>query len=183
MKKLHELTMEELKKVYEKNDKLQELVFNDMFDNAAFWCGEYLDCWKKGIDYSIGWDRGTYFKCTDNEYFIDGLKIAQKAFCFLADEWDEKIAYVERLIDRLDNLVYWDEVNEERLTNRIDELIEELENACYDRFMCEFESCFDHKNQIDYFLDFYWDARMDEDFYINDDFELFEHVEYERKYA
>lgn len=185
MKKLHELNNEELKKVFEVNSKLQKKVFEDMFDNADFWNGEYLECWKNGIDYSIGWDRGTYFKCTDREYFIDGLKKAQHEYCFLADKWNEKIDYVEHLINRLNNLVYWDEINEDRLNNRIDELIEELENACYKRFLDEYEYCFEYESQLVHFLNFYvFDVseKMDNDFYIDEDYKLFEHIEYEKQY-
>ena len=183
MKNFKYLNIEGLKLVFENNSKLREKVFDDMLDNAAFWCSEYLDCWERGgIDYCIGWDRGTYFKCTDRDYFIDGLKTAQKTFCFLADKWNAKIEYVEHLINRLNNLVYWDEVNEERLNNRIDELIEELENACYKRFMDEYEYCFDSKNQLDYFLEFYSNERMDDAFYVDEEYKLFEHIEYVKSY-
>lgn len=183
MKNFKDLSVEELNLVFENNSKLQEKVFEDMFDNADFCCREYLDCWKSGaIDYCIGWDRGTYFRSKNNELFIDGLKKAQDIYCFLADEWNSKIDYVEHLITRLNNLVYWDEVNEERLNNRIDELIEELETACYDRFMSEYEYCFDSKNQLDYFLEFYAAERMDADFYVDENYMLFEHVEYVKSY-
>lgn len=184
MKLFKDLNTEELTLVYENNRKLQEQVFDDMFETASFYCEEYLNCWKRGsIDYCIGWDRGTYFTAKDRRGFIDGLRQAQRSFCFLADRWNEKIDYVDKLICRLDNLVYWDYVNEERLNNRIDELIEELEDACYKRFMSEYESCFDNDYQLNYFLEFYSDARMDGDYYINDSYELFEHVEFERKFA
>ena len=179
MKHLNELNLEELRKVYENNNKLQEKVFEDMFDNAALWCSEYLNCWKGGIDYSIGWDRGTYFKCTDQNSFLDGLEKAQETFGFLADKYNKTIKYCRELINKTYYLSLT-EKNWERLENRIDELIEELENACYKRFMDEYEYCFDSKNQLDYFLDFYVAERMDGDFYINDNYELFEHVEFER---
>ena len=184
MKNFKDLNTEELKLVFENNSKLQEKVFNDMMDNADFWCGEYLDCWnRKGIDFSIGWDRGTYFKCTDRDYFIDGLKEVQHVYCFLADEYNKKIEYVEKLLNKLDYLYYnSSEENYNRLETRINELIEELETACYDRFMLEYEYCFDSKNQLEYFLDFYAAERIDNDFYINEDYTLFKHVEYVKSY-
>ena len=56
MKNFKDLNIEELKLVFENNSKLQEKVFDDMLDSAAFWCSEYLGCWKRGgIDYCIGW--------------------------------------------------------------------------------------------------------------------------------
>lgn len=184
MKNLKDLNTEELTLVFENNSKLQEQVFNDMFNNAAFWCSEYLDCWKSGgIDYCIGWDRGSYFNVTDWRLFIDGLKEAQRDYCFLADEYNKKIEYVEKLLNRLDYLYYnSSEENYNRLETRIDELIEELKNTCYNRLMDEYEYCFDSKNQLDYFLDFYAAERIDNDFYVNEDYTLFEQVEYVKSY-
>ena len=184
MKNLKELSIEELELVFENNSKLQEKVFNDMIDNAGFWCDEYLDCWKSGgIHYCIGWDRGTYFKCTDREYFIDGLKKAQKDHYFLADKYNDKIEYVENLLNKLDNLYYnSSEENYNRLETRINELIEELETACYDRFMSEYEYCFNSENQLNYFLEFYAAERMDNDFYVDEEYTLFEHIEYIKSY-
>ena len=117
---------------------------------------------------------------------VSSLKKAQKTFCFLEDRYNTTIEYVEKLIYRKENLCYYTnnyDLNYERLENRINELIEELENACYKRFMLEYESCFDNDNQEDYFISFYSDARMEGDFYINEEFELFEHIEYERSFA
>ena len=182
MKYLNELDREELIRVFENNSKLQEKIFDDMFDNAAFWCGEYLDCWNRtGIDYSIGWGRGTYFKCTDKNSFLAGLEKVQEWYCFLADEYDKTIKYCRKLINKTYYLSL-SETNLKRLENRIDELIEELENACYKRFMSEYEYCFDSKNQLDYFLEFYAAERMDGNFYIDENYSLYEHVEYVKSY-
>ena len=180
MKNVKDLNTEELKLVFENNSKLQEKVFDDMFDAADFWCGEYLNCWKRGaIDYSIGWDRGIYFKSRDDKLFIDGLKEAQHIYCFLADEYKKKIEYVENLLNRLEYVYYnSSEENYNRLETRVNELIEELENACYNRFMNEYEYCFDSKNQMEYFLDFYVDEKMDNNFYVDEEYTLFKHVEY-----
>ena len=185
MRKLNELNRKELVKVFENNSKLREKVFNDMFENADFWNGEYLDCWKRGaISYSIGWDRGTFFRILNEDLFLDGLEKAQKDFGFLADQYNETIKYCRELVERFDNISYnLSMENEERMRNRIDELLEELENACYKRFMEEYEYCFDTDNQKEYFIDFFSSERLDENFYINEDFELFEHVEFVRNYA
>lgn len=185
MRKVYELTDMELAKVWENNHKLQDLVLEDMFDNAAFWCREYLDCWKRGaIDYCIGWDRGTYFRILNEDLFLDGLEKAQKNFCFLADEYNKTIEYCRELVNRLDEIGYTLSIdNENRLTDRKNELLEELENACYKRFMLEYETCFDYDNQFNYFVEFYVDARMDETFYIDENYNLFEKVEFVRNYA
>ena len=185
MRKISDLNNYELRKVFENNSKLQTLVFDDMFETANFYCEEYLNCWKRGsIDYCIGWDRGTYFTSTEHGGFIDGLRQAQRSFCFLADDWNAKIDYVDKLIGRLDYLYYNSSAeNYDRLEARIDELIEELENACYRRFMLEYDDCFNYENQLDYFISFYSNERMDDNFYINENYELFEHVDYIKSYT
>ena len=87
----------------------------------------------------------------------------------------------KELIDKTYHITL-SENNWERLENRIDELIEELENACYKRFMDEYEYCFDSKNQLDYFIDFYAAERMDNDFYVDENYIFFEHVNYVKSY-
>lgn len=187
MRALNELNTGELLKVLEVNSKLREQVFNDMYDTAHFWNEEYLNSWNKGgVDYAIGYDRGAYFMCKDEELFLDGLKKAQHDFCFLADENNPVIEYVEKLMNRMDNLDYnskYYDNNYERLAERVTELINELEYKCYRRFMEEYEYCFDDDGMKDYFISFYVDERMDKaDYYINDEFEMFEHIEYEKSY-
>lgn len=186
MRAFKELNQEELLKVFEVNSKLEEQVFNDMFDNAHFWNTEYLDSWNGGIDYCIGYDRGTYFNCTDEELFLDGLKKAQEMYGFLADKYNPVIEYAEKLLNRMDNLDYdskYYDNNYERLAERVTELINELEHECYKRFMDEYECCFDDENKKLYFIEFYADSRMDDDdFYVDDDYVLYEHIEYEKSY-
>lgn len=186
MRTLKDLSREELLKVFEVNNKLEEQVFDDMFDNAHYWNTEYLESWNGGIDYAIGYDRGAYFNCSDEELFLDGLKKAQKDYGFLADEYNSVIEYAEEIMNRMDNLNYeskYYDNNYERLADRLTELINELEHECYKRFMDEYECCFDDRNKQSYFIEFYVDSRMDDDdFYVDDDYVLYEHIEYEKSY-
>ena len=184
MKNFKELSIEELKLVFENNSKLQEKVFEDMFDNADFWCGEYLGCWNRGgIDYCIGWDRGTYFNAKDFGMFLEGLEEVQKTFCFLADNYNSLIEKAWKLYDKYMYHAYdFSDLNYERIENRLTDIIETLEEACYKRFMNEYEYCFNSKNQLDYFLDFYAVERMDNNFYVDEEYVLFEHVEYVKSY-
>lgn len=189
MRKLNALNKEELLKVLNKNNKLKEKVYDDMYDNANFWNSEYLASWNnQGIDYCIGYDRGAYFHCTDEEMFLDGLKKAQKDYCFLADEHNKTIKYAEKLLSRMENLDYntkYYDNNYDRLAERLTELINELEHECYTRFMSEYEACFNNTYMEEYYYEFYLEARMDmnnEDFYVDDDYILYEHIEYEKSY-
>lgn len=189
MRKLNTLNKEELLKVLNKNNKLREKVYDDMYDNADFWNSEYLASWNnQGIDYCIGYDRGAYFHCTDEEMFLDGLKKAQKDYCFLADEYNKTIESAEDIINQMDNLDCESkdyDKNYEQLTEKLTELINELEHECYTRFMSEYEACFDDNYQEEYFIEFYLEARMNidnEDFYVDNNYILYEHIEYEKSY-
>ena len=184
MKNFKDLNIEELKLVFENNSKLQEKVFDDMLDSAAFWCSEYLDCWERGgIDYCIGWDIGTYFNAKDWGMFLEGLEKAQKTYCFLSDDYNSIIEKAWKLYDKYTYHAYdFSDLNYERIENRLTDIIEMLEDACYKRFMSEYEYCFDDKNQLEYFFEFYSNERMDDDFYIDEEYTLFEHVEYVKSY-
>jgi hypothetical protein len=183
MKKLNELTIDELKIVFENNDNLQKDVFYRMFNDIDFWNEEYLSCWNRGaIDYCIGYDRGTYFECIDKSLFLQGLQKAQKDYYFLSDKYNSIIEYTGYLWDRF--LYIQDELNDKNynlLECRIFELIEKLEKACYSRFMDEYEYCFGYENQLNYFLDFYIDDLSD-NFYVDDNYILYEHIKYEKSY-
>lgn len=182
MKFIKDCTADELKQVFEANSKLQDEIFNRMFDDAHFLnCNDYLPCWSSGIDYCIGYGRGAFFRCTDAAGFIDGLKTAQRTFCFLPDEANSRIEYVEHLIGRRDNIVYWDYDNIEKIESRIDDLCEELAADCFKRFMSEYEACFDDDNQIEYFIEIGADDYSE--CYIDDDFVMYEDVAYTKKYA
>ena len=44
MKKLNELSKEELKQVYDNNSKLKSNIFDDYVETVDFWISDYLDC-------------------------------------------------------------------------------------------------------------------------------------------
>lgn len=183
MRKLNTLNTEELSKVFEVNKKLQNKIFNNIYKDADHWCEEYLSCWdNKAIDYCIGYDRGTYFVCKNRDLFLDGLKIAQKDYCFLDDKYDAIIERAENLVNDMLTLdCYSDDY--EKLDNEVSELIDKLTGACYQRFMDEYDYCYDVRNQKDYFRNVYLDYVIDDrDFYIDDDYVLYEHIEYEKCY-
>ena len=185
MKYLHELNDNELRKVFDRNDKLQEAVYDRMYDNANYWVTEKLDCWSRGaIDYCIGYDRGAYLRCTDRALFVSGIERLQDEYCFLSDKYNDTIVYTEKLLDRLDVISVWDDKNYERIVVRIDELIEELEDACFRQFMSEYECCFETENQLNYFLNYgIEDVLPVGNYYVDDNYILYENVAYTRCYA
>jgi len=172
VKYLSEMNAEELKTVFNNSTELQETVISDMFENVDRHCEECLDCFPKGaIDYSIRNDGESYFKCTDRELFLSGLQYVQKNFCFLPDCCDGKIQLCSELIGNK-NCGTSDD-------GKIEELIKELQDVCFDEFMEMYKPCFEKYDQISYFLDHYILEEMDlDDFYIKDGV-LYQQIKYE----
>ena len=74
----------------------------------------------------------------------------------------------------------YDDKNYDRLENWLEEQTQEVIEAALEQFNKMTQ--YDNKYILDYFLDFYAESRMDEDFYVNESGVLFEHVEYEKSY-
>lgn len=180
MKTFNDLTDAELKQVWENNEKFRSMVFEYAAEDADFQVGEILDCWERGgckyeLDVS-GYHN--YFRCTDYRKFIDGLRLAQKGFCFLSDEYNATIEKCAVLLDRLYIVeCYRDYDNEQRIEKRLDELTDELEKACFDCFRGCYDDLCGDDYMWDYFTDFWIDCYgNDERFYIGDDMRVYETI-------
>lgn len=187
MKKLNELNREELRRVFDENKALRGIVFDHAAENADFWIGEYLDCFEYGaLDYSLD-VSGYYnhFRVKNFTKFLDGLENAQKTYCFLADEYNEIIKKAAALNEKYQNEHYYNlsDLNYERIEKRLTELIESLEAACYDVIRAEYDACYNDKYLFEYFIDGYLDEMNTDNFYVDENYKLFEHVEYEKTYA
>ena len=181
MKNFDILTTEELKKVFDNNNKLQNEILNAAQDDASYWINEYLDCFPRGaIEYNIGYP-GDYIRVKDQDKFIQGLKQLQKDFCYLSEEDEQIMLYADRLIDKFDNLSCWDDKNAARLDARIEELIIILQTNFLRALVNEYNYYYDTKNLYDYFIESYADNLTD-DYYIDDNFTLYQHIEYEKCY-
>ena len=56
MKNFDSLTIEELKKVFNNNEKLQDDILSAAQDNASYWINEYLECFERGaLECNIGY--------------------------------------------------------------------------------------------------------------------------------
>ena len=176
-------------KVFKANAKLRGKVYDRMHQSVNDWCEEILWCWRDigGIDYSLGFDYGTYFRATDNNKFLDGLEEAQSKYGLLSDEFNPVIERVRKLTARLlyVDINYPDDVvNYMRLEKRIDQLVLELTNACYKVFINAYESVyFDEENATSFYLECFVEELDGDKFYIDENYTLFEHVEYEKSYA
>ena len=184
MKKLSGLKTEELKKVYKNNQKIQEDVFAALVESANFWVGEYLENFEKGaINYSFSVDGYRDFLTVKNiDLFVEGLSISEAMFTWLPD-YAEKIKRLSELLDRYNTVGYTLSIDDEnRIQNRINELSDGLRIELFNAVRREYEACYDAKNSIEYFIDFYVNECMDDTYYIDDNYTLYQHIEYEKCY-
>jgi hypothetical protein len=181
MKKIEDLTIEELKKVFNNNVKLQNEVFDAAQDDAQYWINERLDCFPRGaLECNIGYP-GDYIRVKDQEKFIQGLKQLQKDYCYFSDEDEKIISYADHLIDRYNNLPYYDDTNAARLDDRIEELITILQSNFLRILVNEYNYYYDTDNLYNFFIECYSDNLID-NYYIDDNFILYQHIEYEKCY-
>lgn len=181
MKNFKSLTTEELKKVFKNNEKLRCEILSAAHDDVNCWINEYMNCFDCGtLEYNIGYP-GDYIRVKNKYDFIQGLKQLQKDYCYLSTKADENIEYCELLMNRYDNLSYSDYKNTDRLAARIDELISELKDQLLKVLATEFNYYYDDVNLCNYFIEIYADNMMG-NYYIDDNYILFQHIEYEKSY-
>lgn len=175
--KLSEMTYEQLVELFNNNKSIRDKAFDRAMDNAQFWCGEYLDCFNRdAISYSIGYDRGAYFRI-DNRYgFLDGLEKLQKNYGFLKDEYTSKIDELRKMLDRYN----YDDMSDEEynvLEEKLDEEFDELEEKTFKRLMSEYEAAFEEDTQISTFVSCMVDE-LEADDYIAEGYKLVREVHY-----
>ncbi|WNO29739.1 hypothetical protein [Bacillus phage SDFMU_Pbc] len=169
-KLIEELTQDELKKVWENNPKLQEQVREDFMDSEMYWVTERLGYLKPYLsDWSVGAYNQSYINIDDYEGFVEGAERLANEMSLLQDEEEDKEAMNEMTSTR-DAYELADEETDA-------EVLEELENTFHKT--CDgvadniaqlmehaLDCCYVDANALDYFLDFYVNNRMDEDYYV-----------------
>jgi hypothetical protein len=185
MKKLNELSKEELLKVYEINEKLQHEVIEDyQEDTIDFTVGEMLDYLRKSLNnWSIGFYQNNYITISDNKLFLEGVLKATKNNGLLDETEKETILLINKIIEKIDIFegMDWDNNNYDKLEAWIEEKVELI--RC--KVLKEFNTLttIDYNYMEEYFIEVYVEERMDkDDYYINDNYELFKHIEYEKSY-
>lgn len=181
MKEFEILTPEELKKVFDNNKKLQDDIFNAAQENASYFISEYLECFERGaLEYNIGYP-GDYIRVKNQDKFIQGLKQLQKDYCYLSEDDEKTMLYADRLIDKYDNLPYYDDKNAARLEARIEELTIILQDNFLRLLVNEYNYYYDTNNLCDYFIECF-SENLTGEYYIDDNYILYQHIEYEKCY-
>jgi hypothetical protein len=163
-RKFEELSTNELKMVYNQNDKLQNEVLDDYIENEMFWVGEMLDYIRPYLSScSIGFNnRNQHIRVKNDRFedFLYGLKKLQEDMCFLP----EKDAHI--IQNAIDNPA----IDQRNFIRRILEQFDIFTKSPSSDYL---ES---------YFLDMYVE-KMNKDYYIDNNYRLYKHVEYEKSYS
>ena len=184
-KEIRNLTNEELKKVFNANEKLQQEVMEDMEGSEMLWISEYLNCFKDSLsNWSIGFYNRNFITIKDGaEYeFLQNTLEAQKNFCFLEDKFTNIIASLMKKYDKLDELWYVEGKQKEydNLQIEIDEEFENIQNEVLDQF--NRMTNLNIEDAQNYFIEFYVDSRLDKNAYIDESFILYEDISYVKSY-
>ena len=154
------------RELIENNDILGNMVYDDMIDTELFYIDEQLEHIKTALkDWSIGPAYPCYMVVKDALLFLDGLEIIQDNYCTLPDSMDQEIKTVLAARDRFRNM--------DMSYGNLYQLSEWLDHKAQyfaDHIAKQFERNFDfsHDDMVSYFLDFYADERLNDNFYIKD---------------
>ena len=169
-KYLKDLNNEELINVFHANQKLRDDIYDDMIETEMFYIGEQLDYLRDGLsDWNIGAYNRNYIEISDPSDFISALDAVEKAIPILIDKETPKLKYALELNDKYRfSEMYSDEYYE--LKEELEEVAEELADIVVGRFTDILDGCSKEEYQIDYFIEFYSNSRLDGDkCYINVD--------------
>lgn len=188
-KLVSELSREELKEVFNANQKLQVDVLEDMQENEIHWINEHMENLEKSIRrYEISPYAKSYISVYDEleklSQFVDGALQNQKDFCVLADEETPKI---EKLAAKFETLfdMEWENKQYENLEKWLEKEVDELAEKIANYYDSVFRSLYDEENQLDYFIEFYAAERLDQQNYIlveDGNFVLYEDISYTKSY-
>lgn len=157
-----DMSAEELAKVFDANAQLRDEVQNDMVETEMNYVSEQLDFVRGSLhDWSVGAYNHSYIIVNDPDKFVEGMETMDKSIPALLEE-DRPL--LQEALDILETYR-----NTEMDTEEFDEAEMQLESIAEqlaDRLVYRFSQtldacCMDSERQLDYFIDFYSDARLD----------------------
>lgn len=163
MKYLKDFEIQDWINLVEKNSDLENILFDRAVDNAWFCIDEYLqNC--IGCDYSIDFCGYSFFKINDIPNCIGWLEELDKNMPLLSDE---EMNLAKKLYDKyglLDHVEYETNARQkdiDRLTDIVESLQKELEDAILKRLKSEYDCCYDNKWLTEFLDDVLYDVDYD----------------------
>lgn len=144
MKKyLKDLTFDELKDVLLKNDELFDRAREKAIDDSYYWLEEYLfDARRlKGVDYSIGYDRGDYFTIKDmTSDVLDWIKGVSEDYGLFNEDFVKDAERCNRMYEFLQygfNEEEFDGKSEDEVYDEYEDLKSDIQSKIKKRLVSE----------------------------------------------
>ena len=172
---------EELLKVYNNNEKLKTEVYNNWADDMMFWADNYLQIINDSLSnysYSIYGMINNFITVKDEVLFVESCKKLQNDYCFFDDNMSK---YLELISQKQSELYFmeYDNKNYEQLKEWLVIKVEHIAKSFITNLNKNFKCT--SLDLEDYFINNFIDNASN-DYYINDNYELFKHIEYEETY-
>lgn len=137
------MNRDEAKKVFDANEKIRQQMYDWNYESEMDYAHDIIYCFdRSAIDYCIGYDRGTYFRCRDEDKFIEGCQNMQKSYGFLPFEdnlYIEETARLLAILRELENIDISETVYEEledEVIKRCNAIADNIDCRLTDLFKC-----------------------------------------------
>jgi hypothetical protein len=184
MRYLSELSNDELLRVFEENSLLQERILQKYEEDVMDDVFEIITVLKRSLeDWNIGFSNYNFIKIDDYFDFVDCIRDIVDYFGFLDDK-DQQ--YLEDLEKRVKNYKEYEYYDDEDGTIELN-LCDEIEHILLPKVISVFNQITDIPNDEElreHFIEDCLYERFDniDHFSIDDNYTLYEHVEYEKSY-
>lgn len=151
---LNELTSEELKTLFRKNEHLQELANELHRDNVMFWIDEELGMFTAALsDWQLGFDCYSYIRVKDSALFIQCFKEYNASY----SNDDQTIALVDEAVEYLASNYEADDYDE-----KIEEFANKLKRVLVDYF----NNCITYSSDEDELIEYLDNGDLLENYYL-----------------
>lgn len=177
-KYLKDMSVEELKKVFNSNEQLRNDILDDMIDTEMFYIDEYLSFIRDSLsNWNIGVYDRNYITVSNLSGFIYGMEEMNNSIPVLIDEDTPLLTEALSILEEYRSVdMYTDEYEE--LEENLSNIVDKLSDRFIYRISQGLEGCYNEEYQLDYFLEFYSEARLDGDrcYIDNEDYILKEYI-------
>ena len=178
---IKDLTIEDLKVVFENNQKLQEEVFYSTQDDANCLVGDFMSCFEGGaIDYNIGYP-GNYITILNPKKFADGLFKLQKEYQFFSIEQEKLLKKYRDLSCKYNTLFLLGEEKTRTTQNELDQLLICLKDELLKELVGVYTYYYDQERLYEYFIETFYET-MTPDFFVDENYILYQNVKYKKCY-